>query len=135
MTFGKRLRSVRKELGLTQKELGERIGVGRTTISEYESGKIVPRQDGLIKLAEVLGVNVDFLTGTSACATWIDNEYVCQLEDSLLSMIRMMNSKNVKVKFFTTELTDDQCDVIKQQIRSILMTLEEFEKCNSTKNT
>ena len=133
MTFGKRLRSVRKELGLTQKQLGEKIGVGRTTISEYESGKIVPRQDGLIKLAEVLGVNVDFLTGTQAYATRNGNHYVCQLEDSLLSMIRMMNSRNVKVKFFDAELTDDQCDVIKQQIRCILVTLEEFEKCNVTK--
>lgn len=135
MTFGKRLRSVRKDLGLTQKELGERIGVGRTTISEYESGKIVPRQDGLIKLAEVLGVNVDFLTGTQAGATWVDDGYVCQLEDSLLSMIRMINASNVKVRFFESELTDDQTDVVKHHLRSILMTLEEFEKCNCYKNS
>lgn len=135
MTFGKRLRAVRKELGLTQKELGERIGVGRTTISEYESGKIVPRQDGLIKLAEVLGVNVDFLTGTQAIATLEDGKFVCQIEDSLLSIIRMFNMESVSVRFFGSELTNAQSEVVKQQIRSILMTLEEFEKCNVTNNS
>ena len=133
MTFGKRLRAVRKELGLTQKQLGEKIGVGRTTISEYESGKIVPRQDGLIKLAEVLKVSVDFLTGTQAVATIENNQYVCQIEDSLLSLIRMFNTDTVVVKFFDSELTEPQCEVVKQQIRSILITLEEFEKCNVTK--
>ena len=42
--FNVRLKELRLEAGLTQKDLANAIEVGRTTISEYESGKIVPKQ-------------------------------------------------------------------------------------------
>ena len=69
MKFSKRLKELRLDNDLTQKELGKVIGVGRTTVSEYESGKIVPKQDGLIKIAEYFNVSVDYLTGVTDIAT------------------------------------------------------------------
>ena len=60
-----RLKELRLANGLTQKELAKSIEVGRTTISEYESGKIVPKQEGLLKLANYFNVSVDYLTGVS----------------------------------------------------------------------
>ena len=65
MCFSKRLKELRLNNGLTQKELAKAIEVGRTTISEYESGKIVPKQEGLLKLANHFNVSVDYLTGVS----------------------------------------------------------------------
>ncbi len=65
MKFNTRLKELRLTNGLTQKELAKVIGVGRTTISEYESGKIVPKQDGLLKIANHFNVSVDYLTGVS----------------------------------------------------------------------
>lgn len=63
--FNIRLKELRLANGLTQKELAKAIEVGRTTISEYESGKIVPKQEGLLKLANYFNVSVDYLTGVS----------------------------------------------------------------------
>ena len=63
--FNTRLKELRLEAGLTQKDLAKAIEVGRTTISEYESGKIVPKQEGLLKLANHFNVSVDYLTGVS----------------------------------------------------------------------
>lgn len=63
--FNMRLKELRLANGLTQKELAKSIEVGRTTISEYESGKIVPKQEGLLKLANYFNVSVDYLTGVS----------------------------------------------------------------------
>ena len=63
--FNIRLKELRLEAGLTQKDLANAIEVGRTTISEYESGKIVPKQEGLLKLANHFNVSVDYLTGVS----------------------------------------------------------------------
>ena len=63
--FNIRLKELRLEAGLTQKDLAKAIEVGRTTISEYESGKIVPKQEGLLKLANHFNVSVDYLTGVS----------------------------------------------------------------------
>ena len=65
MCFAKRLKELRLNNGLTQKELAKSIEVGRTTISEYESGKIVPKQEGLLKIANHFNVSVDYLTGVS----------------------------------------------------------------------
>ena len=65
MCFPKRLKELRLNAGLTQKDLAKAIEVGRTTISEYESGKIVPKQEVLLKLANHFNVSVDYLTGVS----------------------------------------------------------------------
>lgn len=65
MCFAKRLKELRLNNGLTQKELANAIEVGRTTVSEYESGKIVPKQEGLLRIANHFNVSVDYLTGVS----------------------------------------------------------------------
>ena len=49
--------------GLTQEELGEKIGVNKVTISAYELGKIKPSLDALIRLSDVLEVSIDELLG------------------------------------------------------------------------
>lgn len=65
MNFPTRLKQLRLANGLTQKDLANIIEVGRTTISEYESGKIVPKQEGLLRIANHFNVSVDYLTGVS----------------------------------------------------------------------
>lgn len=65
MCFPKRLKELRLAHGETQRDLANAIEVGRTTISEYESGKIVPKQEGLLRIANHFNVSVDYLTGVS----------------------------------------------------------------------
>ncbi|NJP37155.1 helix-turn-helix domain-containing protein [Alkalicoccus luteus] len=59
--IGSRIKKHRKERKMTQKELGDRVGVGHTTISSYEVGRIVPDQDTLFMLAGVFDISVDDL--------------------------------------------------------------------------
>lgn len=127
MEFKDRLRMMRKEKGLTQKQLGEKIGVGRTTISEYESGKIVPRQDGLVKLAEVLHTSVDFLAGVTAYAIRTDDGNIFQLDEPIMSAIRLMKRDDIKVRFFDTNLTEKQKLIIFQHLRTMMMVLDSFD--------
>ncbi len=56
---GKKIREYRKKKGLTQKELGEKIGVKHNTISNYETGAASPEQDALFALSRALDVKVD----------------------------------------------------------------------------
>lgn len=51
----------RKHLSLTQKELGEKIGVSANTINQYENGVRKPNIIILKKLANVLGCTTDQL--------------------------------------------------------------------------
>ena len=61
---GDRLRKVREQLGITQRDLSRACGLGDNTIYRYENGSDITG-DTLKVLAEQLGVNADYLLGLS----------------------------------------------------------------------
>ena len=59
----------RRELGLSQEQLAEKIGVSRQAISKWESGTATPELDKLLALSECFGITLDELVkGGSAAA-------------------------------------------------------------------
>ena len=58
MTVGDRIRALRKEKGLTQKELGQKLGVSASMIGQYETNVRKPKFETLEKIAVSLGVNI-----------------------------------------------------------------------------
>ena len=56
-----KLRELRKEKGISLKELGIAMGVAESTMSLYENGKRQPDYETLLKLAEYFHVTVDYL--------------------------------------------------------------------------
>lgn len=56
---GSKIKDYRKYFGLSQEELAKKIGVGKTTISNYEVGIRSPKKPQLIKLSEVFDVAID----------------------------------------------------------------------------
>ena len=56
-----KIKYYRKLRRMTQKELGERVGVKHNTISSYENGINEPEQDLLFKIADVLDININEL--------------------------------------------------------------------------
>jgi len=72
--FGKRLKRLRKQKKLTQKELAAEIGVGFSHLNKYEGGIHLPPTDKILQLAEILNVTVDFLlTGDQEDRTPLHN--------------------------------------------------------------
>jgi len=63
MDFGKRLRDLRLKNGITQKELGAKIGVTEVTIGNWERGVKLPGLRAVLALGEALDVSIDVLTG------------------------------------------------------------------------
>ena len=57
------LKSFRKSKGISQEELAVRLNVVRQTISKWEKGLTVPDADTLIRIAEILEVDVSELLG------------------------------------------------------------------------
>lgn len=64
--IGAQIRQLRLSAGMTQRDLAQRINVGNTTLSQYESGARVPSDEVKIKIASVFGVSVDYLLGASS---------------------------------------------------------------------
>ncbi len=56
MTIGERIKEIRKEAGLTQKELAEMCEIAIITIQQYERNKRQPRIEQLQRIAAALGV-------------------------------------------------------------------------------
>ncbi len=54
---GELIRSLRKEKGLTQKQVAERVGVLPKTVSKWETGKGFPDVSAISALSEVLGIS------------------------------------------------------------------------------
>lgn len=61
MTFGEKVKSLRKKHGLSQPELAQAIGVSVRTIASYEAGRSYPKvRDMYDRLARVFGVDVNY---------------------------------------------------------------------------
>lgn len=63
MTLGQRIQELRRGLGLSQEELGERMGVSRQAISKWEGDQTIPELDKLIALSKLFGLTVGQLLG------------------------------------------------------------------------
>jgi len=61
--FPDRLKELRKQKNLSQKALGEIIGLSRRGVQNYELGTNKPTSDVLSKLADYFDVSVDYLLG------------------------------------------------------------------------
>ena len=137
MKFNERLKELRKELGYTQREVGKHLGVGRTTISEYESGNIVPKQDNLVKLASFLGVSVDYLTGVSDDKTFNyendENRKSINVDHHILACLGKINARtvddpNVDVVYKDRVLSPKQIELIREELRCSLIMMDRISK-------
>jgi transcriptional regulator with XRE-family HTH domain len=60
-TLGQRLARIRKERGLTQKDVAERTGLIQTLVSDYERGRLRLAADMIVRFAVALGISTDEL--------------------------------------------------------------------------
>ena len=59
--IGRFISTIRKQQGMTQEELGERLGVTNKTISRWETGKYMPDIDKLQELSAILSISINEL--------------------------------------------------------------------------
>lgn len=62
-TFGQRLARFRKERGLTQIQLAEKVGIIQTIVADYERSKLRLNAEMICRFAQVLGVSADVMLG------------------------------------------------------------------------
>ena len=60
-TFGENLRKCRKDAGLTQQQLADRLSCSKELISQYERGKLRPKIETVKRFADALSVEMDAL--------------------------------------------------------------------------
>lgn len=61
MTTGEKIAALRKEKGITQEALAERLRVARQSVSRWEMDAALPETEKLMKLSRILECSIDFL--------------------------------------------------------------------------
>lgn len=106
--IGTRIKDTRKKAGLTQDELGAKLGIGKSSISEWESNKRSPDFDKLEEMAAILGVSFHYLVG------WSDDPKYPPLEQTeFLYISHPSNDKSTdelrkKLHDYIDTLTDEE---------------------------
>ena len=80
MSFGQRLRSRRKDLGMSQGELAKALGVSLSAVSNYENGLNTMREDVLLRLFKVLDIDPNYLYQDSLPG----NSFSCSVDEEAL---------------------------------------------------
>lgn len=89
-SVGSQISMLRKQKGLTQNELGERLGISFQAVSKWERGETLPDTAILLDLAEVLETTVDYiLTGGCKVLNYKGKISVAQMADGINSLKHM----------------------------------------------
>ena len=116
--FAERLREALRNRKMKPIDLANKTGIIKGTISNYLSGKYIPKKHNLKLISEALNYDETWLLGMDPDEAW---KYA---EDSINNFIRGMelcgfNDKETDILLMYKELTDSQKDVIGQLINSL----------------
>ena len=130
-TFPEKVKEARSELGLTQKELAEQVGVSLRTITAYEKGDKLPRMSTMLKLAKALRVSVKFLSDETCDDPIADIEKDGYIEEAH-SRYGMKGARDVDALladnaalFAGGELSQDQKDAFFEAVMKAYITCKE----------
>ena len=115
--MGNRIRDLRIAAGLTQEQLGEKVGLQKSAIAKYENGKTENMKRSVIqKMAEVLGVSPAYLMGFEE-----DTPYYIDPEAAELAM-EIANRKDLRILFDATR------DISAEEMAVIIRMVEGLKK-------
>ena len=89
--IGKFIAACRKEQGMTQAALAEKLGISDRAVSKWETGKSMPDSGIMLELCSFLGINVNELLSGEKIMTEV---YDKRAEENLLEMRRQVEEKN-----------------------------------------
>lgn len=94
-----RLKSLREDADLSQKELAKLLGVSPSTIGMYESKKRTPDSEMLTRICDFFNITVDYLIGRSniknpKCSTYNKEEPITDEEKNILNLYKKLNDKD-----------------------------------------
>ncbi|MBE6012119.1 MAG: helix-turn-helix transcriptional regulator [Lachnospiraceae bacterium] len=119
-----RLKLIRKKLGLTQEEFGNRIGVKRNTIATYEIGRNEPIDAIIFSICRIFSVNENWLR------TGQGNMFITKPNDIIDSLVQEYGFGNVEKAILTEyiALDDDGKKTLMNFIVKIGETAKRFDK-------
>lgn len=133
-TVGERIKTLRKANDMTQKEFSEIIGVSRSTLAGYETGKIEPSLNVITKMANTFDLSPAYFLRNNIVAL-PNNERSEDIIDTLDGLMNTIESKDI---IFNNRIIKNGSSLsrliyheIKQTRDSIIQIIKIIEQGNS----
>lgn len=121
MTLGEKIKEARKQCGLSQEQLAEKMSVSRSAIAKWETDKGLPDIDNLKALAGFLNVSVDYLLGFFTDSPFgtpelinsfknIDKEFYLVTRDGKQFLVTVTD-EFIETRKFTKPITADKFEI------------------------
>ena len=125
--IGKFIAQCRKQAGLTQAQLAEKLSITDRAVSKWETGKALPDTSIMLELCQILSITVnDLLTGEIVTMEQYNNK----LEDNLLDMVRQKEQSDKR--FLRMELLTGILCLIPLIVSIFIVTLVPMEEWIAT---
>lgn len=112
--LGMRIKNLRKKVGLTQKQLADKLNIAPSTVAMYEAGKRDPDTETLKMMSKIFDVTTDYLLGNESKV--VTQEHLTNVNNR----IKAEFGENIKVMFHDiNSFDDDEMEQLKFAIEMI----------------
>lgn len=142
MDMGQKIYNLRTQKGMTLEELGNLVGVGKSTVRKWENGMIANmKRDKILKVSEALGTSPAYLMGWEESVSSSDNSLTKRDErdikkdlDSLMEKLK--NQENGPAAYDGEDIPEADQELFAGQVELMLRRLKKInkEKYNPNKN-
>lgn len=130
MTIGEKIREYRISNKLTQKQLGNELGLAEITIRQYESNKRTPNLERLFQISDILGISItdlmekdEYNSAYELTFGKIHDKYIFNTVKSFLSLGGYVLRKEPNTSFSICKKNSEQSD----ELTTILQNLSIFD--------
>ena len=135
-TFSEKVKEARVSLGISQPQLGKKIGLSVRSVIAYEKGEKKPRPASMLKLAKALGVSVKFLSDDGcedAMADIEKDDYIAEARErygaaGAKNMDELLSANTAL--FAGGELSQEQKDAFFEAVMKAYITCKEEARRN-----
>jgi transcriptional regulator with XRE-family HTH domain len=116
VTFGTKLRTLRKRQGWSQDEFGLKVGIHGRHVGKYENDKVLPNADTIIRIARLFQVSIDYLLRDEVST--VTESHAALHDQRLLRQFEAVEKMNADDQHVIGSLIDAY--IKKQRIQGVL---------------
>lgn len=130
---------IRDSKGLKDSNVATLANIGKSTFSDWKSGRSTPKQEKLSRIANALGVTLDYLTTgiepTENNPSIITKKDERDIAKTVNDLMEKLESKDGAPLFFDgAEMTPETKILFEQQLKSLVTTVKEINKVKFNPN-
>lgn len=139
--FGERLRTIREENNMMAKDLAKLVGVEPASITNWEKGTRFPKDNAIIKIAEIFNVTTDFLlgrdindvttTGSTLRGVQLSRRELINIDKEVEKILSDLPKAKV-VEFSGTPADEDDLEFLKAAYTKFLADVRYYNKMKYT---